>query len=384
MVGRIWSRRRSRCGRGHCPLVCEPASNATTMPHGKIRFARFALIALVCALCGKAAHAQDAADFDTRLDRLEATVRDLTGQIEQLQYRNQQLTQQVQALQEQRGVPAAAAAPRPTPPYPAPQPQYAARPAEPYPAPAQPQYAARPNPPYPANPQYVPPPAYPPAPVEAGQTTGEGGRHDAFNPALNPGAPGAPRALGSSTDQNEPPPPAAPAPRQAGAPLDLAHLSGPADSGVPGGALPPPPPVNPSGTGAVAALPPDATPKDEYELAHSYFARKDYADAAQAYGAFLRKYPSDRLAPEAQYWLGESLFQHQQYHDAAEAFLAVSTKYETTARAPDALLRLGQSLAALGEKDAACASLGEVLRKYPRASLSVKQNVEREQKRAHC
>ena len=66
------------------------------------------------------------------------------------------------------------------------------------------------------------------------------------------------------------------------------------------------------------------------------------------------------MAPEAQYWLGESLFQQQQYRDAAEAFLAVSTKYETTAQAPDALLRLGQSLAALGEKEAACASLGEV------------------------
>ncbi len=53
-------------------------------------------------------------------------------------------------------------------------------------------------------------------------------------------------------------------------------------------------------------------------------------------------------------------------------------------RAPEALLRLGQSLAALGEKEAACASLGEVLRKFPRASGNVKQGVEREQKRAHC
>ena len=67
-----------------------------------------------------------------------------------------------------------------------------------------------------------------------------------------------------------------------------------------------------------------------------------------------------------------------------KSFLAVSTKYETTARAPEALLRLGQSLAALGEKEAACASLGEVLRKYPRASSSVKQAVDREQKRGHC
>ena len=61
------------------------------------------------------------------------------------------------------------------------------------------------------------------------------------------------------------------------------------------------------------------------------------------------------------YWLGESLYQQQQYRDAAESFLAVSTEYDTTARAPEALLRLGESLAALGEKEAACASLGEVL-----------------------
>ena len=90
------------------------------------------------------------------------------------------------------------------------------------------------------------------------------------------------------------------------------------------------------------------------------------------------------MAPEAQYWLGESLFQRQNYRDAAESFLNVSTKYESTARAPDALLRLGQSLAALGEKEAACASLGEVLRKYPRAALGVRQGVEREQKRVGC
>ncbi len=177
----------------------------------------------------------------------------------------------------------------------------------------------------------------------------------------------------------------APGPRQPGAPLDLSTVSSPPDAGGPGGQLPPPPPVNPNATGAMqAALPPSNTPKDEYDLAYGYVLHKDYGLAADTFRDFLHKYPSDRLTPEAQYWLGESLFQDQHYRDAAEAFLAVSTKYETTARAPDALLRLGQSLAALGEKEAACASLGEVLRKYPRASASVKQNVDREQKRAHC
>jgi len=70
---------------------------------------------------------------------------------------------------------------------------------------------------------------------------------------------------------------------------------------------------------------------------------------------------------DSQYWLGESYFQRQQYRDAAEAFLGVTTKFDKSAKAPDSLLRLGQSLAALKEKEAACAALGEVTRKYPRA-----------------
>ena len=150
----------------------------------------------------------------------------------------------------------------------------------------------------------------------------------------------------------------------------------------PGAPLPGLPPRNAGAT--VATLPPSQTPRDEYDLAYGYVLRKDYALAEDGFRGFLGKYPSDRLAGDANYWLGESLFQRQRFRDAAEAFLNVSTKYESSGKAPDALLRLGQSLAALGEKEAACASLGEVLRKYPRASAGVKQGVEREQKRVRC
>ena len=134
----------------------------------------------------------------------------------------------------------------------------------------------------------------------------------------------------------------------------------------------------------MATLPPSDSPKDNYDLAYGYVLRKDYGLAEDGFRSFLVKFPSDRLAADAHYWLGESLFQRQQFRDAAESFLTVSTKYETAGKAPEALLRLGQSLAALGEKEAACASLGEVLRKYPRASVAVRQGVDREQKRARC
>ena len=130
-----------------------------------------------------------------------------------------------------------------------------------------------------------------------------------------------------------------------------------------------PRPPEPSATGAVAAVaPPSNTPKDHYDLAYGYVLRKDYALAEDAFQAFLKRYPSDRRAPDAQFWLGESLFQRQHYDAAAAAFLDLSTKHAGHAKAPDALLRLAQSLAAMKQKEMACATLAEVGRKYPRAS----------------
>ena len=164
-----------------------------------------------------------------------------------------------------------------------------------------------------------------------------------------------------------------------GEPLDLGNTAGaPRD---PGGAVPP---RGPGATAALTTLPPSATPRDEFDLGIGYMQRKDYALAEETMRNFAQKYPADPLLADSQYWLGESFFQRQKYRDAAESFLGVTTKFGSSAKAPDALLRLGQSLAALNEKEAACAALGEVTRKYPRASGGVKAAVDREQKRVKC
>jgi tol-pal system protein YbgF len=156
-------------------------------------------------------------------------------------------------------------------------------------------------------------------------------------------------------------------------------------SADPNAALPAPPPRNTSRTGAqLATLPPSRTPKDEYDLAYGYVLHKDYDLAQKAFADFIKRNPGNELTPEAHYWLGESYFQRQKYQDAADSYLVVVRNYEKSDKAPDSLLRLGQSLAALGQKEMACASLGEVNRKYPRASASVKRGVTQEQKRRHC
>src|SRR3974390_2137577 len=65
--------------------------------HTMIRSA--SLLVMTGALWAGAAHAQmSSADLVTRIDRLQAQVRELTGTVEELQYRNQQLEQEVQRL----------------------------------------------------------------------------------------------------------------------------------------------------------------------------------------------------------------------------------------------------------------------------------------------
>jgi tol-pal system protein YbgF len=304
-------------------------------------------------------------EISQRIVRLEAQIRQLTGAIEQLQHRNQQLEAQLQRMQGTGAVPPAARQPQ--------------------------QQQMQPQ-----QPQVQPPPQQP------------GRRGEVFDPSQHPNAPGAPRVLGTipSGSQGGGPAPipgnvaqgnpsyddeavGAPGGRGAGAPLDLSTLAGAAatDRALSQGANEAPQAPAPRGQGGgaqVATLPPSDSPRDNYDMAYGYMMRKDYALAEDGFRGFLRRFPSDRLVPDAQYWLGESMFQRQRYRDAAEQFLGVSTKFETSARAPDALLRLGQSLAAMGEREAACASLGEVMRKYPRASVAVRQGVEREQKRVRC
>lgn len=299
-------------------------------------------------------------DVTIRLDQLESQMRQLTGTVEQLQYRNQQLEQALQRIQgnQQLGSTGAPSTARPATP--------AVASAPPYPG----TMAAVP-PPQPVTGEAPggPAPQQPGAPLDLSTVASTGHRSDAFDPTQNPNAPGAPHSLGTLPNTG------------VGAGPSVVYQS---PGGAEGG-LPPPPPRNMNATGGqVAVLPPSQSPRDEYDLAYGYLLRKDYALAEDSFRTFLRMYPTDPHSSDAQFWLGESLFQRQNYHDAADAFLTVSKKYEGSSKAPDALLRLGQSLAAMGQKELACETFGEVGAKYPRATLNVRQSVEREQKRVHC
>ncbi|AWB25106.1 tol-pal system protein YbgF [Methylobacterium currus] len=296
------------------------------------------------------AAAQDAAEFVVRLNRLENQSRQMAGQIESLQYENRQLKEQLRKFQEdvefrfqeQKG------GQRPAAATPQPKPQK---------------------------------------------------RSDAFDPSQNPGAPGAPQALGSTQGSGAATPSQAPRsaaaaaatpsttaalapPRAAieddtpdyGEPVDLRPPSRPA-AAAPAPAPRPSASVAATGTG-------DA--KADYEVAYAYVLQRQYEQAEMSLRQFIQSHPRDALVPDATYWLGESYLQRNRTREAAEQFLKVSTDYARSRKAPDAMLKLGASLNALGAREQACATLAELERKFPQASSTVKQGVDREQRRARC
>ncbi len=319
-----------------------------------------------------------AAALLVRVDRLENKLRTLTGQIEQLQNQNKRLEDALRKMQQDvdfrfQDLNRAPVAPGGKPPL---QRHGDLGDASPD-ALADAATPAAVAPPAPASPAATPPQR----------------RGDAFDPAADPNAPGAPRPLGATAVLGSAPalrpsvPPAAPAPAQPHAPLDLTH-----------GATPPAPPAavataEPPATlrdepvvpppGGVASLAPGST-RGEYEADYALYKNAQYDAAITGFNDFTTRYPRDRLVPDATYFLGESYARLGRHREAAEQFLKLSTDYTKSNRAPDALLRLGMALNALGAGAQACATYQEVDRKYPTAGPDVRAAVDRELKRAHC
>ncbi len=305
----------------------------------------------------------DGAQLLVRIGRLESQMRQINGQIEQMQFETRKLEEQLKKFQEDvdfRFHEGGAGAPAAKPP----QKRSEAAETQMF---TDAQLAA-------------PGAAVPPPRVN--------GRGDAFDPSQNPAAPGAPRQLGNlvpamsanqgnarrdestlpGADQNDP-----------GAPLDLSNgRSRPVapSSAVPASAL-----TTPGGT-VIAAVPNSA--REEFDIALANLKQRGYEDAEKGFVGFLEKNPKSKMAPDAIYFLGESFYLRGRQREAAEQYLKLSTQYADSPRAPEALLRLGQSLNALGAREQACATYGEITRKYPNAPSMIKVGAQREAKRAQC
>ena len=132
------------------------------------------------------------------------------------------------------------------------------------------------------------------------------------------------------------------------------------------------------------SLLPNKPADEQYEFAVSFMKIGDYETAEFALKEFIDKNKDHDLAGSAQYWYGETFRIRQLYSDAATAYLDGYQNYPKSKKAPDNLLKLGITMVQLGEKDQGCKMISGLKKEYPKASKSVLQKAQYEQKKFKC
>lgn len=94
--------------------------------------------------------------------------------------------------------------------------------------------------------------------------------------------------------------------------------------------------------------------------------------AAQKFISVMTKYPEHTLAGNAQYWLGEAYYAKKDYAKAAVAFGKGLEKYKNGNKGADSLLKLGMSMRELGKKEEACTAFKSLPTEFAKADDDIK------------
>ena len=290
------------------------------------RLHRVAVLALCVGVIGFAAPiraqevAPDEAESMVRINRLENMMRQMQGQIEELQFANQKLQEQLKFMTQSGGA-SAPAAPAQQAPVQQVQPKLVEAPAAP-----QPQSNSGPINLLAAGKAPVPQGAVPQAPSGPG------------TPPMTLEQAAAAAAAGQSLQ------PAAPAPVQQ-QPVEK---------------------------------------RSNFDIAKDLMAAKDYEKAANVLTGIVEGNPSEPKIADAMMMLGDAQYRLKRYPEAAQRYLKLAQTYPKHNDAPLAFVRLGLSLNEMGQKPQACATFAEFAKRYPKASASVKSEADRGKKAASC
>jgi len=142
-------------------------------------------------------------------------------------------------------------------------------------------------------------------------------------------------------------------------------------------AMPPPEAVSPPTSSAVpssgsmsrsenrsAALMAD---RESYERTLTRFKDGDLDGARQGFAEFLLQHPHSDLAPNARFWLGESYYGKKDFSRAIDAYDQVQLNHPASEKVPAALLKKGYAYLALKDRKKAASALKQVIDLYPKS-----------------
>lgn len=146
-----------------------------------------------------------------------------------------------------------------------------------------------------------------------------------------------------------------------------------------GGGLASAVPAEPEATTARATIvPPPESPKSEppqgnfdspdrarYDRLLTMFRDGDLEGARQGFTGFLSEYPNSGLAPNARFWLGESYYGKKDFQKAIDAYDKVEIDYPSSEKVPAALLKKGYAYLAMKDMKRAHSAFRQVMTLYP-------------------
>lgn len=117
--------------------------------------------------------------------------------------------------------------------------------------------------------------------------------------------------------------------------------------------------------------------------AKSSYTSRDFTGAVSGFKTFILKNKDHELADDAQFFLGEAYYAQGQYKQAAQSYLSGYQNYPKGDKRGESLLKLAMSLDKLGQKKQACATFGEVNKKFAKEA-AVRNASLKEMQRAGC
>ncbi|MET0156196.1 MAG: tol-pal system protein YbgF [Rickettsiales bacterium] len=206
-------------------------------------------------------------------------------------------------------------------------------------------------------------------------------RIDVLETRLNQAPPAAPQAAPATP----PPPVAAPAPPSAPSSYPNAGYT-PEAAAQPPSPSPAVPQGAPENSPFGASSAPEGTlrPEELYDQALNALKNEDYPTSQNLFNRFLQTHKDHPLVSNAHYWLGESYYAEKNYSDAAVHFLNGYQSAPDAHKAPDNLLKLAMSLRYMKKRDEACATLGKLLDEFSSRPGTVISDAKKQQTDLAC
>lgn len=114
----------------------------------------------------------------------------------------------------------------------------------------------------------------------------------------------------------------------------------------------------------------EAAEKRDYDAALALLRGADFAGAADAFAAFVKRWPDGGYAPSARFWLGNALYGKRDHAGAIAVLREFVAKSPNHPRAPEAMLAVANAQIEMKDTRGARTTLTDLQKTYPRSEAA--------------